>query len=60
LAGGSWKRRSILGGSLSMTTFPCFLFLSTRAAEAEGERPGVLEEDTAIIRVMSDVVMVRV
>ena len=45
LAAGSSKRRRILGDSLSTTIFACFLFLSARAAEAEGDR--VLEDDMA-------------
>ena len=46
LAEGSSKRRRIFGDSLRMTIFPCFLFLSARATEAEGER--VLEDDMAM------------
>jgi len=47
LGAGSSKRRSNLGDSLSMTVFPCFLLLSGRA---EGDRPGVLDDETAIMK----------
>lgn len=46
-AAGSSKRRRIFGDSLRTTIFACFLILSARA-DAEGERPGVFEDDMTV------------
>lgn len=46
LVAGSSKRRSSWGDSLSTTILPCFLPLSGRA---DGERPGVLDDEMAIV-----------
>lgn len=42
------NRRRSLGDNLNVTIFSCFLFLSARAIEADGDRPAVLEDDGAM------------
>lgn len=47
LAEGGSKRCRSLGDNLRTTTLPCFLFLSTRMAAAEGDRV-VFEDEIAM------------
>lgn len=49
---GSWKRRSILGDSLSMAILVCFFVLSALGREAEGDLPGVVEDETGMVGVV--------
>jgi hypothetical protein len=37
-----------LGGSFSVTILPCFLLLSVRAIDVDGDRPAVFEDEGAM------------